>query len=104
MVLISVPFMFPDCYRSQYLFVFFVYEVLMTVRSAEFVKNWVAKNATALGPSDDPMRASNLATRCIAEAAAEGITLEEIQPKTRSLESLIFDARVRLAEPGTPGE
>lgn len=74
----------------------------MTARGAEFVKNWVAKNVTALGPSDDPMRATNLAMRCIAEAAAQGISLEEIQPKTKSLESLIFDAMVNLAEPGTP--
>ena len=76
----------------------------MTARGAEFVKNWVAKNVTALGPSDDPLRASNLAARCITEAAAEGVALEEIQPKTRSLESLIFDAMVRLAEAGTPGD
>ena len=76
----------------------------MTARGAEFVKNWVAKNVTAVDPSDDPMRATNLARRCIVEAAAEGIALEEIQPKTRSLESLIFDAMVRLAEPETPGD
>ena len=76
----------------------------MTARGTEFVKNWVAKNVTALGPSDDPLRATNLATRCIVEAAAEGITLEEIQLKTRSLESLIFDAMVKLAEPGAQGK
>ena len=76
----------------------------MTSRGAEFVKNWIAKNVTALAPSDDPLRATNLATRCIVEAAAEGITLEELQPKTRSLESLIFDAMVRLAEPETAGD
>jgi hypothetical protein len=74
----------------------------MTARGAEFVKKWIAKNVTALGPSDDPMRATNLATRCIVEAAAEGITLEEIQPRTRSLESLIFEAMTHIAEPGTP--
>ena len=45
----------------------------MTARGAEFVKSWVAKNVTALSPSDDPLRATNLAARCIAEAAAEGI-------------------------------
>jgi hypothetical protein len=42
--------------------------------------------------------------RCIAEAAAEGITLEEIKPDTGSLESHIFDAMVHLAEPGRPGD
>ena len=76
----------------------------MAARGAEFVKNWIAKNVTALSPSDDPLRASNLAARCIAEAAAKGIALEEIQPKTRSLESLIFDAMVCLAEPETPAD
>ncbi len=74
----------------------------MTARGAEFVKNWIAKNFTALNPSDDPMRATNLAMRCIDEAAAQGITLEEIQPKTRSLESLIFEAMVHRGEPGAP--
>ena len=76
----------------------------MTARGAKFVKNWIAKNVTALDSSDDPMRATNLAMRCIAEAAAEGIALEEIQPKTRSLESIIFDAMMHLTEPGTPGD
>ena len=74
----------------------------MTARGAEFVKNWVAKNVTSLDPSDYPMRATSLARRGIDEAVAEGITLEETQSKSRSLESLIFDAMVRLADPGTP--
>jgi hypothetical protein len=59
---------------------------------------------TAGDPPDDPLRASTLAMRCIAEAAAEGITLEEIKPDTGSLESHIFDAMVHLAEPGRPGD
>ena len=76
----------------------------MSGRGTEFLENWIQKNVTALDPSDDPLRASNLATRCIAEAAAEGITLEEIKPETGTLESQIFDAMVHLAEPGRPGD
>ena len=76
----------------------------MSGRGVDFLENWIAKNVTALNCSDDPLRASNLAARCIAEAAAEGITIEEIKPDTGSLESYIFDAMVHLAEPGTPGD
>ena len=50
------------------------------------------------------MRASSLAARCIADAAAEGITLEEIKPDTGSVESHIADAMAKLTEPGTPGD
>ena len=76
----------------------------MSARGANFLENWIEKNVTAAGPSDDPLRASDLAMRCIIEAAAEGITLEEIKPDSGSLESHIFDAMVHLALPGTPGD
>jgi len=76
----------------------------MAARGVDFLGNWIAKNVTAGVPSDDPLRASDLAMRCIAEAAAEGITLEEIKPDTGSVESHIFDAMVQLSAPGTPGD
>lgn len=76
----------------------------MSSRGVDFLENWIAKNVTALTPSDDPLRASNLAARCIAEAAAEGLTLEEIQPDSGSVESHIADAMVYLDKPGTPGD
>jgi hypothetical protein len=76
----------------------------MTARGVEFLENWIVKNVPAANPSDDPLRASDLTMRCIAEAAAEGITLEEIKPESGSIESHIFDAMVHLAEPGTPGD
>jgi hypothetical protein len=76
----------------------------MSARGADFLENWIQKNVTAGAPPDDPLSASVLAMRCIAEAAAEGLTLEEIQPDSGSLESQIFDAMVQLAEPGTPGD
>ena len=71
----------------------------MAARGVDFLGNWIAKNVTAGVPSDDPLRASDLAMRCIAEAAAEGITLEEIKPDTGSVESHIFDAMVQLSAP-----
>jgi hypothetical protein len=75
----------------------------MTVGGVNFLENWIKKNVPTGVLPDDPLSASVLATRCIAEAAAEGLTLEEIQPDTGTLESHIFDAMVRPAEPGTPG-
>jgi hypothetical protein len=76
----------------------------MSERGIDFLENWIEKNVTSGVLSDDPLRASDFAMRCIAEAAAEGLTLEEIQPDTGSLESHIFDAMVHRAEPGTPGD
>jgi hypothetical protein len=76
----------------------------MTARGVVFLDNWIANNMPALDPSDDPLRAYNLAARCIVEAAAEGITLEEINTATDGLETQILDAMAHLAEPGTPGD
>ena len=76
----------------------------MTAKGVDFLENWIQKNVTAGGPPDDPLTASNLALRCIAEAATEGITIEEMKPETGSVESHIAYAMVHLKEPGTPGD
>ena len=76
----------------------------MSERGVDFLENWIQKNVTAGALSDDSLRASELAMRCILEAAAEGITVEEIKPDSGSVESHIFDAMVHMAEPGTPGD
>ena len=54
----------------------------MTARGVDFLEKWIQKNVRAGGPPDDPLTATVLATRCIAEAAAEGFTLEDIKPDT----------------------
>ena len=72
----------------------------MSARGVDFLKNWIQKNVPTGGPPDDPLSASNLAKRCITEAASEGFTLEEIQPETSSVESYIADAMVHPANPG----
>ena len=76
----------------------------MSARGVDFLEKWIKKNVPAGGPPDDPLSPSVLATRCIAAAAAEGLTLEEIQPDTGSLESHISEAMTHPAEPGTPGD
>ena len=76
----------------------------MKARGADFLEKWIQKNVTAGKPPGDPLTASVLATRCIAQAAAEGLTLEEIQPDSGSIESHIADAMVQRDEPGTPGD
>ena len=75
----------------------------MKERGADFLEKWIQKNVTAGDPPNDPLTASVLATRCIAQAAAEGLTLEEIQPDSGSIESHIAEAMVHPDEPGTPG-
>jgi hypothetical protein len=74
----------------------------MTARGVEFLEIWLKKNVTAGAPPEDPLTASALAMRCIAEAAAEGLTLEDIKPDTGSVESHIADAMFGRTEPGTP--
>ena len=76
----------------------------MTARGVDFLENWIQKNVTSGEMPDDPLHASALANRCIADAAAEGLTLEEIQPDSGSLESHISEAMVQLVEPGTTGD
>ena len=74
----------------------------MSAKGVDFLENWIQKNVTAGAPPDDPLSASVLAMRCIAEAAAEGLTLEEIKPDSGSVESHISEAMVHVGEPGTP--
>ena len=76
----------------------------MSARGVDFLEDWIQKNVTAGGPPDDPLSASIIATRCIVEAAAEGITLEELKPDSGSVESHIAEAMLHLDEPGTPGD
>ena len=76
----------------------------MSSRGIKFLESWIQKNVTAGGPPDDPLSASALAMRCIAQAAAEGLTLEEIKPDTGTVESHIADAMVHFHGPGTPGD
>jgi hypothetical protein len=76
----------------------------MSARGVDFLELWIQKNVAALDPSDDPLHASALANRCIADAAAEGLTLEEIKPDTGTVESHISEAMVHVDEPGTPGD
>ena len=74
----------------------------MSARGVDFLEDWIQKNVRAGGPPDDPLRASDIAMRCIVEAAAEGITFEELTPNSGSVESHIAEAMVHLAEPRTP--
>lgn len=76
----------------------------MTRRGIDFLEDWVSKNVQAGPPSDDPLHASNLATRCIAQAAAAGIVVEEIQPDSGTLESYIAKAMLPLDERGNSSD
>ena len=76
----------------------------MSGRGIDFLENWIQQNVTAKQKGGDNMRASVLASHCIAEATAQGLTLDEIVPEEGSVESIISEAIARLAEPGTPGD
>ena len=76
----------------------------MKAKGVEFLQDWIQKNVTGRVPSDDPMRASNMAMRCILDATDAGLTLEEIKPESGSLESHIAEAMAHLNELGSPGD
>lgn len=76
----------------------------MSVRGVEFLETWIQQNVTARDVPDDPLRASNLAMRCILDATALGFTLEEIKPEWGSLESHIANAMAHLNEAGKPSD
>jgi hypothetical protein len=64
----------------------------MSGRGIDFLENWVQQNVTEADKKGSPERARELADRCIAEAAANGITIDDMEPEWGSTEEIIFDA------------
>ena len=76
----------------------------MSSVGTEFLVNWIANNVRAGGQPEDPLLASQLARSCIIDAAAEGITLDELRPDSGSIESHIADAILHRQAPERPGD
>lgn len=76
----------------------------MSARGKDFLEDWIQKNVKVGETSSDPLRASNLAMRCILDATGRSLTLEEIKPDSGSLESRIAEAMTYIAEPGPPAD
>ena len=58
----------------------------------DFLENWVNKNITVADRKGSQDRATELAAQCYADAAALGITMDDMEPEWGSVEEIIFDA------------
>ncbi len=76
----------------------------MTARGVEFLENWIQRNVTVAEKNGSRERAKELAERCVVEAAVFEISLDDLEPKFGSIESIIYEAMVHVGEPGTPGD
>jgi hypothetical protein len=61
----------------------------MTPRGVDFLENWIA---TSISSDAKPDQAKALAARCISDAAALGISREDMEGKWGSVESAIIKA------------
>ena len=64
----------------------------MSGRGIDFLENWVNKNVTAADRKGSQDRATELAAQCYADAAALGITMDDMEPEWGSVEEIIYDA------------
>ena len=64
----------------------------MSGRGIDFLENWVNKNVTDADRKGSRGRAQALAAECIADAAALGITIDDMEPEWGSVETIIYEA------------
>jgi hypothetical protein len=64
----------------------------MSGRGIDFLENWVNKNVTPADRKGSHDRATELAAQCVADAAALGITIDDMEPEWGGVEEIIFDA------------
>jgi uncharacterized membrane-anchored protein len=64
----------------------------MSGRGIDFLENWVNKNVTVADRKGSQDRATELAAQCYADAAALGITMDDMEPEWGSVEEIIYDA------------
>ena len=64
----------------------------MSGRGIDFLENWVNKNVTDADRRGSHKCAKELAAHCLADAAALGITVDDMEPEWGSVEEIIYDA------------
>ena len=64
----------------------------MSGRGIDFLENWANKNVTEADRKGSMERANELRDRCLAEAAAIGISINDMEPEWGSVEEIIYDA------------
>jgi len=64
----------------------------MSGRGIDFLENWVNIHVTAADRKGIQDRATELAAHCCVDAAALGITIDDMEPEWGSVEEIIYDA------------
>lgn len=62
----------------------------MSGRGIDFLENWVQKNVTEADRKGSMERAKELAAICVVDAAALGISIEDMEPEWGRVEDIIF--------------
>jgi hypothetical protein len=65
---------------------------IMSGRGIDFLENWVNTHVTAADRKCSQDRATELAAQCYADAAALGITMDDMEPEWGGVEEVIYDA------------
>ena len=63
----------------------------MSGRGSNFLETWIDGNVTEADKYGSHGRAKELVAQCVADAKAQGITLEDIAPAFGSLEAIIYE-------------
>ena len=64
----------------------------MSGKGIDFLEDWINLNVTEDYRQGDRFRAKALAQRCVADAAAAGITIDDLIPEWGSVETIIYEA------------
>jgi hypothetical protein len=63
----------------------------MSRKGIDFLENWIDGNVTEADKYGSHERAKELAAQCEADAKAQGITLDDMEPEFGSLETIIYE-------------
>lgn len=63
----------------------------MSGRGIDFLENWVQQHVTEADKKGSSERAGQLADICVAEAAAIGIRIDDMEPEWGSVETIIYE-------------
>jgi D-tyrosyl-tRNA(Tyr) deacylase len=64
----------------------------MSGRGVDFLKNWIAGNVTEVDKYASHDRAKDLVVKCVGEAKAAGLTLDDMELEPGDLETMIYEA------------
>jgi hypothetical protein len=64
----------------------------MSGRGINFLENWIQQNVTEANRKGSRERGDELAAQCIADAAAIGVTIDDMEPEWGSVKSIIYEA------------